>query len=300
MTIDIRRIGGILPVLYSFFDADGSLRPGAFAAQTAHAMEAGAQGVILFGFVTQFYRLSAPEKRAALAETAAALDGRGLLGVTIMDANEAAQIALVREAEAAGADFLILQPPLAPPGCNPDWRFMIETVARATGLPVTIQNAAVAGTSLSSSDIVALGRALPNLVGVKAETSSTDIARFARDHGDRFRVLTGNWGVEYPFFARNGAHGLIPAPNFVPEQVAQHAALTRGDLEEAHRIHCRILPLMQFLRERPTVEEQLLLGKHALSRRIGLSPCAGRAPGPRGADAVLLDEVDRLLPLLGE
>jgi dihydrodipicolinate synthase/N-acetylneuraminate lyase len=300
MTIDIRRIGGILPVLYSFFEEDGTLQPGAFAAQTAHAIEAGAQGVVLFGFVTQFYRLSGQEKRAALAETAAALGGRGLLGVTIMEANASAQIDLVRDAEVAGADFLILQPPLAPPGCNPDWRLMIETVARATGLPVTIQNATVAGTSLAASEIVELGRRLPNLVGVKAETSSSDIARFARDHGDRFRVLTGNWGVEYPFFARHGAHGQIPAPNFVPEQVAQHAALARGDLEEAHRIQCRILPLMQFLRERPTVEEQLLLGKYALSRRVELSPCAGRAPGPRAADTILLGEVDRLLDLLGE
>ncbi len=298
MTFDTRRIGGILPVLYSFFDADGTLRPGAFAAQTAHAIEAGAQGVILFGFVTQFYRLSGSEKRTALAETAAALGGRGLLGVTIMEANVEAQIALVRDAEAAGADFLILQPPLAPPGCNTDWRYMIEAVTRATHLPVTIQNAIVAGTSLSSSEIVTLGRDLPNLVGVKAETASADIARFARDHGDRFRVLTGNWGVEYPFFARHGAHGQIPAPNFVPEQVAQHAALARGDLEEAHRIQCRILPLMQFLRERPTVEEQLVLGKHALSQRIGLAPCAGRVPGPRAADALMKSEVDRLLDLL--
>ncbi|MEO1105721.1 MAG: hypothetical protein AAFW98_18640, partial [Pseudomonadota bacterium] len=51
-------IGGILPVLYSFFDERGGLRQEGFAHQVAHSMENGSRGVVLFGFVTQFYRLT--------------------------------------------------------------------------------------------------------------------------------------------------------------------------------------------------------------------------------------------------
>ena len=228
MPVNPESIGGILPVLYSFFDDGGGLRPGGFAAQTAHCINSGARGVVLFGFVTQFYRLTFAEKERVLAETAEALAGRGLLGVTVMEATVEGQVALVRAAEAACADFLILQPPLGPPGCAPNWTAMIEAVAGATELPVTIQNALVTGTTLSGDDLVRLQERVPNLVGVKAETGSADVAAFARQHGDRFRVLTGNWGVEYPFFVENGAHGLIPAPNFVPEQVAIHSALAEG------------------------------------------------------------------------
>lgn len=295
--VDPARIGGILPVLYSYFDEGDALRPGAFAAQTRHCMESGAAGVVLFGFVTQFYRLTFAEKQAAMAETAAALEGGpGLMGVTVMEATATGQITLARAAEAAGADFVILQPPLAPPGCNPDWIRMVEAVAGATDMAVTIQNAALAGATMSPAQLVALQERCPNLVGVKAETSSAEIAAFARDQGDRFRVLTGNWGVEYPFFAVNGAHGLIPAPNFVPEQVAIHAELQPGGagLDAALHRHARILPLMQVFRERPTVEDQVLLGKQHLAARIGLDPCVGRRPGPRVVDSALSEYAELL------
>lgn len=66
--------------------------------------------------------------------------------------------------------------------------------------------------------------------------------------GARFRILTGDRGVEYPFFRRHGAHGLIPAPNFVPEQVALHTATMAGDWDRAEDIQAPILPLMQFIR----------------------------------------------------
>ncbi|WP_226781528.1 dihydrodipicolinate synthase family protein [Oceaniglobus trochenteri] len=292
-----QRLGGILPVLYSYFDEGGGLRPGGFAAQTDHCLDAGAGGVVLFGYVTQFYRLSFAEKKRALAETAEALAGRGLLAVTVMDATTEGQIELIRASEAVKADAVILQPPMSPPGCSPDWVSMIEAVAGATDLPIIIQNALISGTTLDNDALAALQDRVPNLVGVKAETGSADIAAFSREHGGRFRILTGNWGVEYPFFVENGAHGLIPAPNFVPEQVALHTALTGGEgaLARALELHGQILPLMQFLRERPTVEEQLLLGKIALSERIGLARCAGRSPGPGTADPAIIAHVERLV-----
>ena len=300
MTIETGKIGGILPVLYSFFDEGGALRPGAFAAQTAHSMESGATGVVLFGFVTQFYRLTSEEKTVALSETAEALNGRGVLGVTVMESTAQGQIALIRAAEAAGADFIILQPPLGPPGCAPDWAGMILEVARSTALPVMVQNAHVAGTTLSPDVLADLRTQIPNLAGVKAETDSAEVAAFAREHSDVFRVLTGNWGVEYPFFRENGAHGLIPAPNFVPEQAAIHEALSPGGagFEAALTIQGRILPLMQFIRERPTVERQLVLGKRALARRLGLAPCAGRVPGPKTEDPAIERHADRLARIL--
>jgi len=131
---------------------------------------------------------------------------------------------------------------------------------------------------------------------VKAETESIDIARFGRDHGARFRILTGNWGAEYPYFREDGAHGLIPAPNFVPEQAAIHHATDprTPNFARAIKLYARIFPLMQFIRERPGVEEQLLLGKHMLAQRLNLASCLGRLPGPQIVDASLLSHAERL------
>jgi len=297
---NLSHIGGILPILYTFFDDDGRVRPGSFARQVEHSLDAGAPGIVLFGFVTQFYRLTFDEKVAIMAECSEALAGRGSFGITVMDSNVEGQVALVQAAERLNADYFIFQPPLGPPGHAPRWQEMVVEVAKATELPVGIQNAPIAGTVLTAQQLVALQERVPHLTIIKAEDASENVASFSRDHGDRFRILTGNWGVEYPFFAENGAHGLIPAPNFVPEQVALHAALEKGEdgFAEAMAIHGRILPLMQFLRCRENAESQFLLGKRALARRLGMKSCQGRLPGPVRADSAIEAHVDRLAEML--
>jgi 2-keto-3-deoxy-L-arabinonate dehydratase len=112
---DTQRIGGIIPVLFSFFDERGAIRLDAFDYQIEHCLENGATGVVLFGFVTQFYRLSFAEKTAITERCAKRIDGRATLGVTVMEPTPEGQRELVRVAEANGADWIILQPPLGPP-----------------------------------------------------------------------------------------------------------------------------------------------------------------------------------------
>lgn len=291
-----RSIGGILPVLYSFFDEAGELRLDGFAHQVDHSLGNGAVGVVLFGFVTQFYRLTLEEKLRIIETTATALGGRGSLGVTVMEPTIEGQLTLVRAAERAAADWIILQPPLGPPSDPRLWLDLLDRVAGATGLPVAVQNAVVAGTTLRIEQLLALQDRRPNICLCKAETASEDVARFGREFGERFRVITGNWGVEYPFFRQNGAHGLIPAPNFVAEQVAIHRATEPGGagMDEALRLQALILPLMQFIRERPPVEGQLILGKYAYEKRTGFKAGGNRLPGPQGIDSAVRAFLDVL------
>lgn len=279
------RIAGINPVLYAFFDHSGRLRQDGFRHQVDHCMDVGAAGVVLFGFVTQFYRLSFTEKVESLRTSVAAMAGRGLVGITIMEPSPEGQVELIRAAREEGADWVILQPPLGPPAQPADWLDMLAEIIAGAGLPVAIQNAAIANTQLTTAQLLALQGRCPSLIGVKAETDSADVAAFCREHRQRFRILTGDWGVEYPFFARHGAHGLIPAPNFVAEQVALQAAAETGDWDRVDEIHEALLPLMQFLRERAAPEGQILLGKAAYGWRTGFDPGGNRRPGPQVMDA---------------
>ena len=292
-------LGGIHPVLYAFFDHAGRLRQDGFRHQVEHCLDRGAGGVVLFGFVTQFYRLTFAEKVEALRTTVAASAGQGQVGVTVMEPSPEGQAELIRVARDEGAHWVIIQPPLGPPARPRDWLEMLPPLITDAGLPVAIQNADIASTRLSNDDLLDLQGRAPGLVAVKAETDSVDVAAFAEEHGNRFRVFIGNWGVEYPFFRRHGAHGLIPAPNFVSEQVSLHAATERGDWDEAERLHARILPLMQFLRERPPPEGQIQLGKLAYGWRTGFDPGGNRAPGPQRVDPRLAAHAERLWRRLG-
>lgn len=287
-------IGGIAPVLYAFFDDKGALRQAGFRQQVDHCMGNGASGVVLFGFVTQFYRLSFAEKRESLRTTVAAMAGRGRVGVTVMEPSPQGQAELIRVAREEGADWVILQPPLGPPSRPGDWLDMLQELIAGAGLPVAVQNAKIATTQLSNAQLVALQGRCPDLVAVKAETEAEEVARFCTEQGQRFRILTGDWGVEYPFYARHGAHGLIPAPNFVAEQVAQHKAAVAGDWDRVDEIQAQILPLMQFLRERVAPEGQILLGKAAYGWRTGCDAGGNRRPGPAAADPAILTHARRL------
>lgn len=288
------KIGGVMPVLYSFFDEAGALRMDGFEHQIEHCIANGASGIVLFGFVTQFYRLSFEEKKEIARLAARQLGGRGTLGITVMEPALDGQMELVRLAEEVGADWVILQPPLGPPSQPALWMELVCRVAAETELPVAIQNATIAGTTFSNDQLLALKQRQPNICLCKAETESSDVARFAREQGRDFRVITGNWGVEYPFFLENGAHGLIPAPNFVPEQVTIHAAAENGDRDTIYRLHRDILPLMQFIRERPPPEGQIILGKYAYQRRTGYAAGGNRLPGPQEIDPAIRRHLDWL------
>ncbi|UWR13437.1 dihydrodipicolinate synthase family protein [Sulfitobacter mediterraneus] len=287
-------IGGVLPVLYAFFDNSGQLRQEGFRHQVDHCLAAGAGGVVLFGFVTQFYRLSFAEKVESLRTTVAAVNAQGSVCVTVMEPSPDGQAELIRVAREEGADWVILQPPLGPPAMPSDWIEMLGELIADAGLPVAVQNANMATTQLSNTQLVKLQEQCPNLVGVKAETSAEDVAAFCQSHANRFRILVGDWGVEYPFFARQGAHGLIPASNFVSQQVAQYQAAQGGNWSMVDDIQQKILPLMQFFRERVAPEGQVLLGKMAYGWATGLEPGGNRRPGPNRLDPAILHYAQHL------
>ena len=193
------RIEGIIPVLFSFFDHRGAIRLDAFDHQIEHCIDNGATGVVLFGFVTQFYRLSYAEKVIITEHCARRLNGRGTLALTIMEPTPDGQRDLVKVAEANGADWIILQPPLGPPPGGRRWIPLIRHIASSTTLPTAIQNAATTGSTLSVADLVALQQACPNVRYVKAETDMLEIADLASDERHGLSVITGNWAsISFP------------------------------------------------------------------------------------------------------
>jgi hypothetical protein len=122
-----------------------------------------------------------------------------------------------------------------------------------------------------------------------------DVANLVRDYGHRFRVISGDFGIDFPFQKLGGANGMIPGPNFIPEHVAIDRALSPGGagLDTALTVHERILPLMQLIRDRGG-DESLLLAKHAFYRRTGIEVGGERLPTAGPVDDRLLRFLDTL------
>jgi dihydrodipicolinate synthase/N-acetylneuraminate lyase len=268
---------GIYPILYAFFDAAGRPLEAPLAAQVEAAIRHGAHGVAVLGLATETNKLDVGERRQVMEWTAAALRRRLPLAVTIAEPSVAGQIAFARAAKAAGADWVILQPPPLAGFGEAEYLRFFGAVADGAELPVAIQNAAqFLGVGLSNAGLVALNRNHPNVCLLKGEAPAHVIARLIDDTTGAFRVFNGRGGLELPDNLRAGCAGMIPAPECFDAQVRIHDAMRAGDEAEAERVYREILPLITFMMA--SLDTFVCYGKRITARRLGIAEVHDRAP----------------------
>ena len=209
--MNTEKIRGIYPVLYAFFDESGGLDRGAMRRQADFCVESGVHGVMVLGLGTEVYKLDLRERRLLLDWAAEDLGGRLPLAVTVSEPNVAAQIAFVRAAAEAGADWAILQPPPVRNMPESEYIRFFGDVADGSELPLAIQNAPdYIGIGLSNQGLADLHRNHPNVVAVKAECAALGVARLVEQTEGVFRILNGRGGMELTDNLRAGCVGMIP------------------------------------------------------------------------------------------
>ena len=105
-------LSGIHAILYAFFDAGETLDRAAMRRQVELCIAAGAHGLAALGLATEVAKLSESERRTVMDWIGEDNAGRRPLGITIFGGSVAEQVASVRHARSAGADWVILQPPM--------------------------------------------------------------------------------------------------------------------------------------------------------------------------------------------
>jgi 4-hydroxy-tetrahydrodipicolinate synthase len=278
------RFPGIHAVLYALFDAEERLDRAAMAAQMAYVRAAGADGVTVLGLATEVAKLSEAEKRQVIDW--AAEDRHGLpLSVTVTGNSVAEQVALARHAEAAGADWLILQPPLAGSYGAGEYLDFFARVGGAVSVPFAVQNAPqYLGRSLSAGDIAALADRCAGFTHIKAEGTAVDLAGLVAVAGDRLCVLNGRGGLEMTDCLRAGAAGFIVAPDVLPGVVACWRAWAAGDVAGAEAAYAGFLPAALFGMQ--SLEHLICYGKRIFGWRAGIA-VHDRAPAIRPTEAGL-------------
>ncbi|MDA4630216.1 dihydrodipicolinate synthase family protein, partial [Escherichia coli] len=103
----------------------------------------------------------------------------------------------MRHAERVGANWVILQPPIAGSFNAQEYIAFFGRVADATSLPVAIQNApAFLGRGLGAADMTALTTRHPNIRLLKAEASAVDVETLIQAIGSSVPVFNGRGGLE--------------------------------------------------------------------------------------------------------
>ncbi len=277
---------GILPALTTPFDARDAVDADALQANAAALLDAGVHGFVACGTMGEAGALSRAERRTVIDAVVEAAAGRVPVVVGVSAGTPSASIGHAADAAAAGADAVMLLPPL---GYAPDDREVeafFAAVAGATELPVMLyNNPPASGTDLPAALVARLVDRVPGIVAVKE--CSGDARRIAELLAlTDAEVLVGgdDWALE-GFCA--GATGWVSGVACVaPEACVELFERCRAaDLEAAREVYTRLLPLARFDMT-PKLVQFYKAGQDLVGRAGGPSR-APRLPLAEAEDAAL-------------
>jgi 2-keto-3-deoxy-L-arabinonate dehydratase len=276
--VSARTFPGIHAVLYALFDRAEQLDRAAMAAQTAYVRAMGADGVTVLGLATEVAKLSFDERAQIIRW--ARMDAPDLpLSVTIAGNGVAEQQALIAVAEDVGADWLILQPPIAGSYAAAEYVDFFARVGAETPLPFAIQNAPqYLGRSLSDDDIISLRDRCPGFTQIKSETGAIELQSLVARIGDKITVLNGRGGLEMTDCLRAGVKGFIVAPDVLPGVMRCWRSWQAGDHVGAAAAYAAFLPAATFAMQ--SLEHLVCYGKRIFGHRAGIT-IHDRAPAMR-------------------
>lgn len=268
---------GIHAVLYALFREDETLDPDAMITQVNYCIANGCSGITVLGLATEVLKLTLRERVDLIGLVGEAVSSRVPFSVTIAGNSVAEQVELADEAQAAGADWLILQPPMTGNYNAVTYLDFFERVAGEIDLPLALQNAPqYLGRALSASDIARLRQRCENLVAVKSEEPALGVHQTIEAAGNGMNVLGGRGGLEMTDCLRSGCSGFVLAPDIAPVAAKIFQLWQNRQLDEAGQLYASATPAITFVMQ--SLEHLITYGKRIFARNAGLqvhdrSPC---------------------------
>ncbi|KPH67059.1 dihydrodipicolinate synthase family protein [Novosphingobium aerophilum] len=206
----------------------------------------GVTGVIALGTVGENNSLEYDEKVQVLSAIVEAVNGRVpvVTGVSEFDTRRAVRYA--QAAEKAGADGLMLLPPMVYVPKAHELVAHFKGVAEQTALPIMLYNNPPAYRTVIDKDVLAALVDVKNIVAVKESAPDTRrFTDFKNIFGDRYTLFAGldDVALEGLYLGAQGwVSGLTNA--FPKESVELVKAFERGDHAKAMEIYRWFMPLL--------------------------------------------------------
>lgn len=275
------RIAGVVPVLAVPFQDDGTVDTDGFGRVVEHSLATGVTAVMLFGFASEFGKLTDDERgqlRGELFRRTRQRDDVAAL-VSITDHSTELAVERARQAVAEGADALNLLPPYQLSPRADQVRAHVGAVLEAVDVPVVLQYApAQTGTALDAAILLGLAARHPNLTHAKIESQPPGrlIAQLAAGE-PALPSLVGYAGLHLPDALRRGAVGVQPGCSFTELYQRIWRLWTAGSVDAAIVLHNRMLPYLSSWMQH--IEIIVQAEKTILHRRGIIASDRCRAPG---------------------
>lgn len=238
---------GVMPAITTQFKKDYTLDLAAFKKNLAAQINAGVHGIILGGTLGEASTLSDEEKSQLLATSLEAVGGKLPVVMNIAEQTTSKAVALAEQAEAEGANGLMLLPPMRYKATDEETVAYFSSVAANTSLPIMIYNNPVDYKIEVTLDMFEQLSAYENINAVKESTrDTTNITRMLNRFGDRFSILCGVDTIAMECLlmgARGWVAGLVDA--FPEETVALYTYCKVGEWEKARLLFRWFLPLLE-------------------------------------------------------
>ena len=238
---------GVMPAITTQFKKDYTLDLAAFKKNLAAQINAGVHGIILGGTLGEASTLSDEEKSQLLVTSLEAVGGKLPVVMNIAEQTTSKAVALAEQAEAEGANGLMLLPPMRYKATDEETVAYFSSVAASTSLPIMIYNNPVDYKIEVTLDMFEQLSAFENINAVKESTrDTTNITRMLNRFGDRFSILCGVDTIAMECLlmgARGWVAGLVDA--FPEETVALYTYCKAGEWEKARLLFRWFLPLLE-------------------------------------------------------
>jgi 4-hydroxy-tetrahydrodipicolinate synthase len=231
------------------FDAQGEVDYQQAKRLALSLLDSGSDGVVVSGTTGESPTLRWEEKLRLFAEIKSAVADRGVVvaGTGNYDTGESQE--LTKEAEKIGVDAcLLVVPYYNRPTQQGLWEHF-KAIAQSTTLPCIIYNVpSRTVTNLAADTLIKLSQ-IDNIVGVKeASGNFGQIAEIIQGTREDFLVYSGNDSDTFSVLALGGYGVISVASHLIGIQIKDMIEqFLSGKLQEAAKIHRRLLPLVNAL-----------------------------------------------------
>ena len=243
---------GVLPVAPTIFTDNGALDLDGQTQAMNLMVDQGSDGICILANFSEQFVMTDEERRVSTELCLKAVNGR--LPITVTCSHFSTYIAAARAKHAAdhGAAMIMLMPPYHGAGLQADEDLMIEhfaAVAKASNLPIMIQDAPLSGVKLSVPFLIRLAKEVPQVCAFKIEV----VFAAAKLRG---LIANGGKAIVGPFDGEEsitlmadldaGAVGSMCSgllPDLIKPVVTAHA---KGDRKQAAALYKNILPLINY------------------------------------------------------
>ena len=267
--------GSMVAIVTPFSD-DGSIDYSALEQLIEWQIASGTTGIVPCGTTGESPTLSCEEHEQVVSFVVKKVNKRIPVLAGAGSNSTAASVKLVRHAENAGADGVLVITPYYNKPTQAGLTAHFSAVAAATTLPLVIYNVpGRTSVSIQPETVAELAR-IPNIVGIKEASGSIDQSSAILSLCS-IDLLSGDDSLTLPLMAIGGCGVISVVANVVPRKMAALTkAVCKGDLPAAEQLHRELYPLCRalFIETNPVpVKAALaLMGKIRGHLRLPLVP----------------------------